>query len=158
MFFFIQKGLFDFLHSFPCFNNCVNINISMDQKNITRVNISELNKLYDPGSCDSGTYSRGERRACKMPQGGSCCYKVVEKLMFMTRITIIFHVLSMMCTSSIPSSLIQITALVLSHQRYRSSRGVIECGDGNLVGRCVCLGDQGRRLGRWDQAAMEAII
>ena len=129
----------------------------MVPKNSRHVNISELNKLYNPGSCDSGTYSRGERRACKMSQGGSRCYKVVEKLLFMTKITIIFHVLSIMCTSSIPSSFIQITALVLSHQRYRSSRGVIECGDENLVGRCVCLGDQGRTLGRWDQVVLEVL-
>jgi len=32
--------------------------------------------------------------------------------------------------------------------RYRSSRGVIECGEGNLVGRCLCLRDTGRSLGR----------
>ena len=66
--------------------------------------------------------------------------------------------LCLICTSSIPSFFIQFTALLLSHQRYRSSRGVIECGDGNLVGRCVCLGDQGRTLGRWDQVVMVAII
>ena len=27
---------------------------------------------------------------------------------------------------------------------------MIECGDGNLVGRCLCLRDTGRSLGRSD--------
>ena len=75
----------------------------------------------------------------------SCCSRQRWPLSFM---------LCLICTSSIPSFFIQFTALLLSHQRYRSSRGVIECGDGNLVGRCVCLGDQGRTLGRWDQVVL----
>ena len=98
----LEGGLLNFVYKKDCLifyalsraSTIASITTSAWFQRLLHVNISELNDLYDPGSCDSGTYSRGERRACKMPQGGSCCYKVVEKLLFKTKMTIIIHVMS----------------------------------------------------------------